>query len=243
MKQILSILLILLSVNIIFADQTATVFDTLDPNALRLVVEPDPVEFGYNLEIGREYIIDATFFAPEEDTVVIQEIQIARTGMDYLTVQPTAFLLHSGIDQEVIVTFQTDVSIDLYTRMRIIIFIADQHNQYAWDVHASTYSNGFDEPGNDGLGNTAPNEFHLVQICPNPFNTITRITFGLPEAADVKISIFDLNGRLVERIVSGRLNAGDHTAVWDAGDAASGIYLLRMETPVYKSVQKVMLMK
>ncbi len=90
---------------------------------------------------------------------------------------------------------------------------------------------------------TVPADYYLGQAYPNPFNRTTRITFGLPEATDVKISIFDLNGRLVKQLINRKMNAGNQTIIWDAGNIASGIYLLHMVTPAYKSVQKVMLVR
>jgi len=72
-------------------------------------------------------------------------------------------------------------------------------------------------------------------ISPNPFNPMTNITFTLPEANQVKVSIFDLNGGCVRNLVNEKLNSGMHTTTWDAKASngqmvSSGVYVVRMET-------------
>jgi len=89
-----------------------------------------------------------------------------------------------------------------------------------------------------------PNDFYLSQNYPNPFNNVTKLVFGMPEAGDVSIKVFDLNGRLVTDLVSGNVNAGHHITLWDASSASTGIYMVRMEsTTGFKTVRKVMLVK
>jgi len=88
-----------------------------------------------------------------------------------------------------------------------------------------------------------PEVFYLTQNWPNPFNPRTGIKFGLPEASFVSIRVFDVEGREVATLVSGNLQAGNHTAVWNAEAFHSGVYLVKMETPTFSSVRKVTLIK
>ena len=89
-----------------------------------------------------------------------------------------------------------------------------------------------------------PDDYYLSQNFPNPFNSVTRIAFGLPEAGNVSIRVFDITGREVATLTNGNLAAGNHVAVWDAKSSAAGIYLVRMETAAgFTSVRKVMLIK
>ncbi|RIK58350.1 hypothetical protein DCC62_29470, partial [candidate division KSB1 bacterium] len=72
--------------------------------------------------------------------------------------------------------------------------------------------------------------YELSQNYPNPFNPSTTISFALPEASDVTLSIFNTNGQLVKKLVAGAMSAGRHTFTWDATNArgervASGVYL------------------
>jgi exo-1,4-beta-D-glucosaminidase len=81
---------------------------------------------------------------------------------------------------------------------------------------------------------TREGSLRLRQNSPNPFGTRTTIGFDLERAAQVRLAIYDLGGRLVRRLVSGRYPAGAHGTAWDGRDSsgrrvASGNYLARLE--------------
>lgn len=78
---------------------------------------------------------------------------------------------------------------------------------------------------------------------PKPFNPVTRISYVLPEEAHVSLAIYDVQGKLVERLVSGVMSAGEHYAEWDAKANPSGIYFVRLEVKNYKKHRKVILLK
>jgi hypothetical protein len=78
------------------------------------------------------------------------------------------------------------------------------------------------------------NRFGLEQNQPNPFNPRTVIRFSLDQSGPTSLTIFDVSGRAVRRLISGAAAAGAHTAVWDGRDDAgralpSGIYLYRLD--------------
>jgi hypothetical protein len=56
-----------------------------------------------------------------------------------------------------------------------------------------------------------------------------RIEFALPEAADITIAVFDVAGRRVATLASGRHEAGRHEVAWDAAGVAGGMYFCRMQ--------------
>ncbi|TKJ39706.1 hypothetical protein CEE37_10530 [candidate division LCP-89 bacterium B3_LCP] len=91
--------------------------------------------------------------------------------------------------------------------------------------------------------NSTPNEFGLSQNFPNPFNASTRIAFTLPVAGKVRLTIYDIGGRLVSRLLDGRLTAGQQNITWNAQDFASGIYFVRLEQESRKTTRKMVLMK
>ncbi len=78
---------------------------------------------------------------------------------------------------------------------------------------------------------------------PNPFNPRTTIRFQLPEATQVKLTIFDVNGRLVADLVNGMRQAGYHEVTWDASGLASGMYICRVQAGDFTGLQKMMLIK
>jgi len=73
----------------------------------------------------------------------------------------------------------------------------------------------------------------LHQNHPNPFNPQTNISFVLPQAMLVRLSVFDARGRIVDILIDEQLPAGPHQVIWtgldDAGRSApSGTYLYRL---------------
>ncbi len=91
----------------------------------------------------------------------------------------------------------------------------------------------------DGL----PTTYNLSQNYPNPFNPSTQIRFSLPEAAHVKITVFDALGKEVDVLVDEEMNAGNYNISWNASINASGIYFYRMESADFVSVKKMILVK
>ncbi|HYE95926.1 MAG TPA: T9SS type A sorting domain-containing protein [Rubricoccaceae bacterium] len=75
----------------------------------------------------------------------------------------------------------------------------------------------------------APTSFQLHEAYPNPFNPATRIGFDLPEAADVRLAVYDVLGREVAVLAEGRHTAGTHEVVFDAAGLPSGVYVYRLE--------------
>jgi hypothetical protein len=73
-----------------------------------------------------------------------------------------------------------------------------------------------------------PTEF-TVGNYPNPFNPTTTIQVAVPEASRVRVSVYDLLGRMVSLLVDGQLSAGTHSVTFDAGSLPSGVYLYRLE--------------
>jgi hypothetical protein len=88
-----------------------------------------------------------------------------------------------------------------------------------------------------------PDAFRLGNPYPNPFNPTTSITFDVASECELKLSIFDIQGRLIEELVSGVVQAGYHEIQWNAKSQASGMYFLRMVTPESAMTQKLILMK
>ena len=93
-----------------------------------------------------------------------------------------------------------------------------------------------------------PERYELAQNYPNPFNPTTAVTYSLPEAADVTLTVYDLSGRTVRTLVSGVQPAGRYTMVWDARNdfgepAAGGVYLYRLVAGEFVQTHKMTLLK
>jgi hypothetical protein len=73
-----------------------------------------------------------------------------------------------------------------------------------------------------------PARFHLHNNYPNPFNPVTKISYELPETADVRIEIYNTVGARVAILESSNRQAGSHTISFDAARLSSGVYIYRM---------------
>jgi 6-phosphogluconolactonase (cycloisomerase 2 family) len=79
-----------------------------------------------------------------------------------------------------------------------------------------------------------PKEYRLQQNYPNPFNPVTTIRYELPQNAHVRLTIYDVLGREVVRLVDEGYLAGAYSVVWNGTNrygvpVASGIYIYRLE--------------
>ena len=93
-----------------------------------------------------------------------------------------------------------------------------------------------------------PGVLTLSQNFPNPFNPTTSIEFGIPEASQTSLSIFDVRGHEVTRLIDGNLAPGNYSLLWSSLDqggnsVAAGIYFARIQTATGEQVIKMTLLK
>lgn len=96
---------------------------------------------------------------------------------------------------------------------------------------------------NDEENEAIPTSFVLFQNYPNPFNPETMIKYQLPNMADVRLTIFNLQGQKVKQLVNETKPAGTYTVHWNGQNelgqlAASGIYFYRIEVKPKDSSQR-----
>ncbi len=89
----------------------------------------------------------------------------------------------------------------------------------------------------------APAEFALKQNYPNPFNPVTQIRYDLPESADVRLEVFNVQGQRVAVLVNSTQNAGAHTVSFNAQNLSSGVYLYRLQAGEFQQIRKMTLIK
>jgi hypothetical protein len=94
-----------------------------------------------------------------------------------------------------------------------------------------------------------PSGYSLEQNYPNPFNPTTNIKFSLPEKSELSLTIYNLVGQEVVKLVNNELlNAGSYTAQWDGRNSygtkvASGIYIYELSAGKVNIANKMILMK
>lgn len=88
-----------------------------------------------------------------------------------------------------------------------------------------------------------PKKFSLSQNYPNPFNPSTKINFELPRSSNVKLSVYDITGKLASELVNEQRAAGYYTVEFNASNLASGMYFYRIEAGDFSATKKMMLIK
>ncbi len=93
-----------------------------------------------------------------------------------------------------------------------------------------------------------PESYILSQNYPNPFNPSTRIAFGLPEAGNISLRVFDILGQEVATLAQGHFSAGSYEVSWNGIDrqhrlAASGVYFYVLDSENFRQVKKMILTK
>jgi len=93
------------------------------------------------------------------------------------------------------------------------------------------------------IGEMIPDEYALEQNYPNPFNPSTTIKFALSQDSKVNLTVFNILGESVAKLINQEMKAGYHQIEFDASHYASGIYLYSITAGDFVDVKKMVLMK
>lgn len=208
---------------------------------------PDPHYTGMSLGAG-ELISIMEFRLDETDTGIWLEnlsssdlaLSVHKSGGDSFQNHYTAYAASNtggpGADEDV---YMPDVELEYYC---VVVYRADDSTGPAsFNLH---FANGASPVGDEGL----PTVTRLTGAYPNPFNPQTQINFDLSRPDHAQVVIYDLQGRVVRRLVDEQLPAGSHSAVWmgtdDSGrQVASGVYFARLESASGSGLTKLVLVK
>jgi len=98
------------------------------------------------------------------------------------------------------------------------------------------------------MGKSVPETFSLEQNYPNPFNLETRIRFTLPNAGNVKLTVYNIRGERVKTLVDRHKPAGIYYVRWNGTNSegkemASGVYFYKLQMGSNVQVKRMLLMK
>jgi hypothetical protein len=89
----------------------------------------------------------------------------------------------------------------------------------------------------------APNTFYLKQNYPNPFNATTHIEFSIVDNGRATLVIYDVRGKMVEKVVDRYFSQGVYTIEFDASHLASGMYIYQIVSGKHRLTRKMLLIK
>ena len=174
-------------------------------------------------------------------------------------------VLDSKVDQD-IATMNLSMMGDIGTS---VVWFIDMQNGQAHDLSQTSNSTFSIDLGPNQLSNKyklvygdeeeagvlvrdivalIPKEFSLGNNYPNPFNPLTTIPFTISKPGLVVINIYDLNGRLVRRVVNKHLGTGHYSRIWDGKNSqgipvSSGVYYYGLQTKTFNGYKKMILIK
>lgn len=104
-------------------------------------------------------------------------------------------------------------------------------------------TNGGEPIGIHSISSEIPESYTLSQNYPNPFNPVTNIEFSIPEAAFIRLTIYDITGRKVAEPVNQKLLPGSYNVDFNAEGFNSGVYFYRLTAGNYSLTKKMILVK
>lgn len=88
-----------------------------------------------------------------------------------------------------------------------------------------------------------PDEFGISSLYPNPFNPTVEVTVAMPEAGDITLRWFSLDGRMVDKMEVPGAAPGYRKIAWTPHGLSSGMYLLQVNTRMGQATRKVLYLK
>ncbi len=190
------------------------------------------VEYTVDVPTAGRYFVDVRVAAQDAD----KSFQLLFNGEDKSGVLTVP---HTGAwqtwDQ---VTGELNLEAGVQT-MRLVP-LADDFNLNYFEFRADPLS---DAPPAQAAGS------RLLPCYPNPFNPSTTVAFEVAEPQTVSLTIFDMSGRLVRRLLTDEDSLpGRHEVVWNGRDeagrsVATGTYLYRLQAGDFSQSRRMVLLK
>ncbi len=241
--------------NIMFSDDAAENKDALD--AFRLLpLSNSHIELHTLLDDGTELAINNLplsfnsrvkiplhIDAFEDGLPYSGEFEITWPGLRNIPSDWIITLIDNETGEEVDISASNSYTFSHTTRNKISKAKTSSMNAKIRKKAASTDTRFTLEISTEYIEANVPEEVYLSQNYPNPFNPETTIPFGLDEDANVELVVYDVLGRKVRTLISGRRTAGNYEIPFKALDLASGVYFYRLITDKGTFIKKFTLIK
>jgi hypothetical protein len=88
-----------------------------------------------------------------------------------------------------------------------------------------------------------PANFRVLQVYPNPFNSTAIVKYYLPQSNFVNIRVYNILGEPVASLLNLQQEPGWHETVWNASNATSGLYFIRLTSRTFQQTTKILFLK
>jgi len=88
-----------------------------------------------------------------------------------------------------------------------------------------------------------PYDIKLYSPYPNPFNPVTKLKLFIPDQKKISLDVFNINGRILEKLIDNREIYGEHEILWYGSRYPSGIYFFRLQSENFYITRKAILIK
>jgi len=216
------------------ANSTLSFLSTEQSGAPQISVSPDSLIFPPTY-VGDTGIIPLIISNTGDANLIIYDMENSIEDIFSFNWNPDDSLIRPGDELVVDVTFEPSDTI-LY---------ADELIIYSNDDQTSVYLEGRGDPqlhaGKEE--EKLPLEFGLMNAYPNPFNPSTTIEYQLPKVSNIELTVYDVMGREVTKLVNDYKSHGTYSITFNASDQVSGIYFVRLKAGDFTATQKLLLIK
>lgn len=180
---------------------------------------------------------------------------------DILTISNHHYDVHNTLNDGIISWYENDGTGSFHKKDNIDSLVVSMQNVVATDLNndgykevvvisrnsnfVAIYANEMGGPNvsSESDVRSIPSQVQLAQNYPNPFNPVTNISYSVPAAGQVELTVFNLLGQQVQTLVSDYKTAGNYQVQFDAGNLSSGLYLYQLKTGKSIINKKMLLVK
>ncbi len=189
-----------------------------------------------NLSFWHKYITEATY------DFCLVEIS-TNNGTTWQNIKSYDGTLSTWTYQSFDISTLANGSSQVKIRFRLTADASLQYDGwYVDDIKVTAYNSVPTGTGNN-QGSQIPSVYELSQNYPNPFNPVTQINYSIPKDGYVKITVFDVIGRVVTNLVSENKKAGYYSINFNGDNLNSGVYFYKLESGNFVETKKMILVK
>jgi CubicO group peptidase (beta-lactamase class C family) len=207
----------------------------------------EPIEMDLGTVVSGFPILDTSFTVYNEGVVtdhISLSIDYGNLDSNALTVGPLTFDLVAGSSQQVSVSVDPSSMNDTtYYRLKIVIHSDNDLILPAVLTERIYFSNNMPSGITDEKSDYLPSQYLLFQNNPNPFTNTTMIRYQLPEACEVRLSIYNLLGQEIATLINEYQTAGKHEIKWSAEGLPSGVYFCQLQGSNFNETKELISIK